>query len=545
MTVWEFVVDRLHSAGVCDFFGLPGDYILNFYDKIENSNKIRMITCTTENNACHAADAYARVNGLGVVVATYCVGGFSLVNALACAYAEESPVIFISGSPGVKERKQDLYLHHMVRTFECQSEIFEKITCASTVLDNISMAAYEIDRVIDTVQSYKQPGYIELPRDMVDKVVSYDSWLVGTPPESLVSDSFNLEEALKEAVEWINNSERPVILAGVEIARYGFGKQLIKFAQAKNIPVATTFLGKSVINEKNPLSLGVYCGGLSNGITEETVNNSDCIIGLGVLMTDLHFGFCPKKVWKRNMILSTCQEMQIKSHFYKDVTFRDFFKKLIKADIKERQSCQIAKKSMEFSFNVEKGKKLTTSRLFDKLKNIITPNMAIVSDVGESMFGAVDIDTNCNHFLCPAFYTTMGMSIPAALGVQIADKNARPLVILGDGAFQMNASELSTIGKLGLNPIVVIVNNKGFLTERFFKDGPYNNIVDWNYHKYPEMIGLGKGYKVTTEEEFDKALDDALESKSFVLINAVVEKDDHTPAAKRMMGNFAKTVSLK
>jgi len=237
--------------------------------------------------------------------------------------------------------------------------------------------------------------------------------------------------------------------------------------------------------------------------------------------------------------------MQIKSHFYKDVTFRDFFKKLIKADIKERQSCQIAKKSMEFSFNVEKGKKLTTSRLFDKLKNIITPNMAIVSDVGESMFGAVDIDTNCNHFLCPAFYTTMGMSIPAALGVQIADKNARPLVILGDGAFQMNASELSTIGKLGLNPIVVIVNNKGFLTERFFKDGPYNNIVDWNYHKYPEMIGLGKGYKVTTEEEFDKALDDALESKSFVLINAVVEKDDHTPAAKRMMGNFAKTVSLK
>lgn len=540
MTVWEFIVDRLRASGVKDVFGYPGDYVLDFYDKVESCKKVRLITCTSEMNAGHAADAYARINGLGVVVATYCVGGFSLMNALACARAEESPVIFISGSPSVKERKQDLWLHHMVDTFECQHEVFKKITCAHTVLDNPALAGYEIDRVIDAVKAYKQPGYIELPRDMVDRVISYDSWSIGTPPDTLVSDEINLDEALRESVAWINKAKKPVILAGVEIARYGFGKQLIKFAEAKNIPVATTLLGKSVVNERHPLSLGVYCGGLPNAIADEVINDSDCIIGLGVLMTDIHFGFSPTKILRKNMILSTCQEMKISNHHYKKVTFSDFFKGLVKSDISERDHPGVTRQVVDIPFIPDRNKKLTTNRLFEKIKSIVTDSMAIVSDVGDSMFGSASLDTNCNHFLCPAFYTTMGTAIPGALGVQIANKNIRPLVILGDGAFQMNASELSTIGKLGLNPIVIVLNNKGFLTERMFKDGPYNDIADWNYHKYPDMIGFGHGVKVTTEEELDDALNTAIRSQKLFLINAVVDKFDATSAVKRIMGNLAK-----
>jgi indolepyruvate decarboxylase len=499
-----------------------------------------MIGCTSELNACHAADAYARVNGIGAVMATYCVGGFSLLNAFACARAEESPVIFISGSPGVKERKQDLRLHHTVSdTFDCQHYVFKKISCAHTILENPSLAGYEIDRVIDAVKALKQPGYIELPRDVVNSVITYDSWSLGTPPDPLVSDEIELHEALEEAVEWINNSKRPVILAGVEVSRYGFGKQLIKFAEQKNIQIATTLLGKSVVNEKHPLSLGVFCGGLSNTAAMEAINNSDCIIALGVLMTDVHFGFTPKKVLRRNMILSTCHEMKIKSHSYNRVTFPDFFKGLLKSDIKERDEPR-PRHINESPFRAVEGKKLTTAALFDKIRTVVSDNMAIISDVGDSMFGAADLDTNCNHFLCPAFYTTMGTSIPGALGVQIADKSIRPLVVIGDGAFQMNASELSTIGRLGLNPIVVVLNNQGYLTERVFKDGPYNDIADWNYHKYPEMTGLGQGAKATTEDELDKAMNAALASKTLFVINAVVGKLDATNAVRRVMGDLAK-----
>lgn len=537
-TFGDFLIDRVRTSGVRDGFGVPGDYVLNFYDKLCKGNKIRMIGCVTEMNAGYAADAYARINGLGLVVTTYCVGGFSLLNALACAYAEESPVLFISGAPGVKERKQDLWLHHMVRTFECQHEVMQKVTCASAVLDNPALAGYEIDRVLDAIKHYKKPGYIELPRDMVDVPLCYDSWAVGTPPDVSGSDEINLHEAITEAVQWINGSERPVILAGVEIARYGLGKQLIKFAQSKNIPVATTLLGKSVVNERHPLSLGVFCGGLSNGAAEEAINSSDCIIALGVLMTDVHFGFSPTKILRRNMILSTCQDMQIRNHSFKKVAFPDFFKSLLKSDIKEREQPR-PRQISDAPFVPERGKKLTTARLFEKIRTTVRDNMAIIADVGDSLFGAADLDTNCNHFLSPAFYTTMGFSIPGALGVQIADKNIRPIVITGDGAFQMTSSELSTIGRLGLNPIVFVLNNQGYLTERMFQDGPYNDIADWHYHKYPEMIGYGFGVKATTEEELEEAVNAALVSNKLTVINAVVGKRDATMAVQRVMGQLA------
>lgn len=543
MTVWEFLVERLHKAGVRDAFGVPGNYILDFYDKVENSKKIRMITCTSGLNACHAADAYARINGIGVVLATYCIGGFSLLNAYACARAEESPVIFISGSPGAKESNQDFRSNALADAFDCQHYVFKKMSCAHAILNKPSLAGYEIDRVIDCVKSIKQPGYIEIPRDIVNSVITYDSWSLGTPPDPFVSDEINLQEAISEAVSWINSAKKPVILAGVEIARHNFGKQLIKFAEQKNIPVATTLLGKSVVNEKHPLSLGVFCGGLSSPVVEDAVNNSDCVIALGVLMTDVHFGFAQSNVLRRNMILSTCHEMRIRNHSYNKVSFPDFFKKLIKSDIGEREE-HVPRIIDDSPFEPVSGKKLTTSRLFSKIKTIVTDDIAIVSDVGDSMFGAADLDTNSNHFLCPAFYSTMGTSIPGALGVQIADKKIRPLVIIGDGSFQMNCSELSSIGRLGLNPIIVILNNQGILTGRLFKDGPCNDVVDWNYHKYPDMIGFGRGVKVTTECELEEAMRSALASKSLFIINAVVDKYDSTQAVKRVMGHLAKKVNL-
>jgi len=539
----DFVIDRLRTAGVRDVFGVPGDYILKFYDKLQKSG-IRVIGCTSEMNAGYAADAYARINGIGCVVATYCVGGFSLLNSIACAYAEKSPLLFISGSPGVKERQQDLWLHHMVRTFECQHEVFSHVTCANTVLRNANQAAYEIDRVLGAIKHYKQPGYIELPRDMVDVPITYDSWSIGTPPATAVGDEINLHEALNEATEWINGAKKPVILAGVEVARYGFSKQLIKFAEATNIPVATTLLGKGVVNERHPLSLGVFCGGLSAPEVEEALNESDCIIMLGVLMTDVHFGFMPSKVLRRNVILSTCADMNIRNHSFKKVGFSDFFIGLTKAKIEKRQP-PVKQVIEERAYRAQPNQKLRTERLFEKIDSIITEEMAIIADIGDSLFGAAALTTNSNHFLSPAFYTTMGTSIPSALGAQIANKNLRPIVIVGDGAFPMCCGELATIYRLGLNPIVVVLNNKGYLSERFFQDGPYNDILELNYHEYPKVLGGGSGMKATTEEELDEAFLRALNSDKLFIINAVVDTWAATPGLKRMMGSLAKKVGFK
>ena len=165
-TVGQYLIDRLHALGVEHVFGIPGDYVLTLYKMIDDS-PIRIVGMTREDNAGFAADAYARLHGLGCVCVTYCAGGLSLCNSIAGAYAEKSPVIVLSGSPGLSERARNPLLHHKVKGFETQFEVFEKITVASTVLDDPLTAFDEIDRVLEAAVRYKRPVYIEIPRDQV------------------------------------------------------------------------------------------------------------------------------------------------------------------------------------------------------------------------------------------------------------------------------------------------------------------------------------------------------------------------------------------
>src|SRR5262245_54411081 len=126
-TIGSILLDRLHRLGLRHIFGIPGDYVLSLYQLIDQS-PIRHIGTTREDCAGFAADAYARLKGIGAVCVTYCVGGLNVVNAIACAYAERSPVVLLSGSPGLSERVRNPLLHHMVRDFTTQKEVFEKVT---------------------------------------------------------------------------------------------------------------------------------------------------------------------------------------------------------------------------------------------------------------------------------------------------------------------------------------------------------------------------------------------------------------------------------
>ena len=179
---------------------------------------------TREDNAGFAADAYARIHGLGCVCVTYCVGGLSTCNSIAGAYAEKSPVIVLAGSPGMSERAHNPLLHHKVKGFETQFEVFQKITVASAVLDRPETAFSEIDRVLEAAVRYKRPVYLELPRDQVH------ARQVGPhrPPEGLPpSDPDALREAVDEAAALLTAARRPVILADVEIHRFGLQDELL------------------------------------------------------------------------------------------------------------------------------------------------------------------------------------------------------------------------------------------------------------------------------------------------------------------------------
>ena len=165
--VSSFLIESLCDYGVRHIFGVPGDFVLGFYQELVQSNKLKVINTCDEQGAAFAADAYARINGLGAVCVTYCVGGLKVVNATAQAFAEESPLVVISGAPGMKERKRNPLLHHKVRDFDTQQKIFEHITVDSVLIDNPTTASKDIDRVLSSAIRYKRPVYIELPRDRV------------------------------------------------------------------------------------------------------------------------------------------------------------------------------------------------------------------------------------------------------------------------------------------------------------------------------------------------------------------------------------------
>jgi indolepyruvate decarboxylase len=525
MQLSNFLIERLVNAGVKHVFGVPGDHIQEFYHELWKCEEIEIITNTDEAHSAFAADAYARINGIGCVVATYNVGTSKIINAVQCAYAERSPLVVIAGCPGAKD-------YWMIGS---QKAMFDKITCASVVLDNPVTSGYLIDSAFEAMRHYKRPIYIELPRDMVKKSLSYDVYKQGTPigPGSNASE---LGESIEEVEAWIKNAKRPVIVAGVEVARCGLSDQLVKFAERNSIHVAATMLSKSVMNERHPLFAGVYCGPISKDNVRETVEQADCLILLGVLANDAIMCHLPMNAQNGLTVNACIEDLQVRNHRYPHVQFVDFCKTLFKKDF-GRAATQPIRATVKLApFQPEKNRAITTARLFEKINTVLDENIAIVCDIGDCMYGASDLVVHNSHrFLCPSFYMSMGIAVPGAIAAQLASPTTRPIVVVGDGAAQMSLAELSTAARRGLTPIVLVINNGGYLTERMTLDGDYNNIQPWKYHKVTDLIGSGLGFEVKDEVSMDQAIDTALESNELCVINVHVDPKGMSPGLKKMM----------
>jgi indolepyruvate decarboxylase len=187
---------------------------------------------------------------------------------------------------------------------------------------------------------------------------------------------------------------------------------------------------------------------------------------------------------------------------------------------------------------------MTSARLFARLDRMLGDNMVVIADIGDSLFGSADLHmTRRTEFISPAYYTSMGFAVPASVGAGMANPGDRALVIVGDGAFQMTGMELSTIARNGLKPIVVVLNNHGYTTERFLLDGTFNDIHLWQFHKIPEVLGTGLGLEVRTEGELDAALEAAIANTgSFSLLNVHIDKLDRSPALERLAIRLSKRI---
>jgi len=543
-TIGSLLLDRLYQLGLKHIFGIPGDYVLTLFQLIEES-PIQHIGTTREDCAGFAADAYARIHGIGGACVTYCVGGLNIVNATACAYAERSPVVILSGSPGMAERVNNPFLHHMVRDFSTQRDVFEKVTVASVVLDDPLTAEREIDRAINALLKYKRPIYLEIPRDKVLTPVQVSS---SYPPivSECESDPAALKEAVAEVRGILSGSERPVILAGAELCRFGLENELTSLVEHMQAPVATTLLGKSVIREDHPLYIGVYGGLVGRQEILDFVDKADCLLTLGTLLTDIDDVKAHSTLLAAGRTIhATAETIAIKHHRYDGIRFEDFIRALAASPLPAFPPRSLpATDSVRFEAPLAHTP-VTLRNMFGYLDRVLHDKTVVIADVGESLFAAADLHVHkSTEFLSPAYYTSMGFSVPAALGAGFADPTLRPVVLVGDGAFQMTGTELATCLRYGQAPIVIILNNRGYSTEREIMEGPFNDIHEWQYEKVCDLIGGGIGHKAGTFGEFKNALDQAFANADHLhVLNVLLDPKDRSTAMTRVAQRLAKRLS--
>lgn len=510
-TVSRYILDRLHEAGVGHLFGVPGDYVLDFLDEVLAS-PVRWVGTCNELNAGYAADGYARMKGIGGAVVTYGVGGLSIVNAVAGAYAEQVPLVVVSGAPPARRRESGALVHHLVANYQLQLEVFRKITAGAALLTDPETAPAEIDRVVAQCLARKLPGYLELPADIARAPCRRPA--AALVPPAAASDPAALAECVAEAARRFDRASHPVTLAGMELARQRLGADVLRLVETVEIPFATMLSSKSLLPEFHPQFIGIYQGGWSRETVRRQVEESDCLLSLGVWMTDLDTGLFSVNFDQDRVVSAGGGRVRIGHHVYDGVQLGDFVRALAAA-LRPRsylESHPAQGRTPRPVFAPRPARELTAPRLYECLDGFLDDNMVLLAEPGDAFCAAPEfMIEEAENFIVQTYYAAIGYCTPAALGVGLARPGQRPVVLTGDGALQMTAQEISTLIRNRCPAIIVVINNDGYLVEReLHEDGAYNDIQMWRYAELPRVFDRtgehATGVRAATEEELAAAL---------------------------------------
>lgn len=538
MTVGQYLVRRLEQIGLGHIFGVPGDYVLRLFDEIEESN-IELVNTCNELNAGYAADGYARVSGIGAACITYGVGGFSIYNAIAGAYAERVPVVVISGGPklSLRGRLHPFLLHHTVGDMDTQCELYRSITQTSVLIKSAIQAPSQIDEALIACLTNSRPVYIEIPADIVGEPCgTAGPW---NPDLQLHQDDEVLKEAVQETMELAAHAASPAILVGVEASRLGAQSALLDIIHHTGFPVATTPLGKGVVPEEIESYVGTYFGALANEGVRRIVEESDLLICLGAWMTDIDLGGFTAKLDPSKLVVANSERVMISHHVYHHVPLKAFMVMLCSG--MRNGVFQGARTLHPFHclaepFVPRNDDKLTADRFWKRLNHFIEKGHVLVADTGSAAFDSVRLCLpNGADFISQSYYASIGYAMPAALGVGLAARDRRPVVVIGDGAFQMTGQELSSIIRHGLNPVIFLLNNDGYQIERVIYDNHYNNLQMWDYAMLPAAYGGSRGKRLSTEGDLELFLDAASQATSALHFGEVIiERYDFSETLRKL-----------
>jgi indolepyruvate decarboxylase len=523
-------------------FGIPGDFVLPFY-AAQAETDLQTVVMTHEPSVGFAADASARIRGLGVAIVTYGAGGLNMVNPVGLAYAEESPVLVISGGPEVRLRSGRPHLHHCVKTFETQRDVFAQVTAAATILDNPATAVAEIDRILGTIARTSRPGYIELPRDMVGREV-VDPGPPPHPAEDAARRPEAVAEAVAEIVARLRTARRAVMMVGAQVRRFGVRDAAVALAEALGLPVVTSILGKAAFPESHPQFAGNYFGRFGEPAVADFVEDADCILCVGAVLTEMETAGYTARFEPGNLIQLNAHEAVVGHHVYPDVRLADMVGGLLAASrgTGARRSFSRPAGGPRGAGADAPGDRLTVAGMIAALDRLVagSDRFSVITDTGDCMYAGMGLTTDV--FLAPGHYVSMGFAVPAAVGAQLALPARRPIVLVGDGAFQMTGLEIATAAKLGLNPIVVVFDNRSYAMLRFIdRQRDYYRLEPWDFAALARAVGA-EAATTDTRAGFAQALARAVACDRPFLIDAVIAADDISPTLRRLTEHVGRNV---
>jgi indolepyruvate decarboxylase len=525
------LLDALKAHGAQEIFGIPGDFALPFFRVIEESRILPLYTLSHEPGVGFAADAAARVHStIGVAAVTYGAGALNMVNPVAAAYAEKSPVVVISGAPGAGEASRGLLLHHQGKTLDSQFRIFSEITCDQASLDDAQRAPADIARVLRSALTHSQPVYIELPRDMVDAPCSE---VVPAPLPPIDEDA--LAACADEVLARLTQARSPVIMVGVEVRRFGLEDKIAQLATRLGLPVVTSLSGRGLMAHSDAPLCGTYLGLAGTPETTALVEESDALLLLGVIISDTNFGVSSRQIDLRRTIQAFDQRVTLGYHTYPRITLAALVDALIARAKAPRQVPTWAPPVYPRGM-VADDAPIAPNDIAIAVNDLMAEvgRFPIAADMGDCLFTAMDIENT--SLVAPAYYATMGFGVPAGLGLQAAT-GQRSLILVGDGAFQMTGWELGNCRRYGWDPIVILFNNASWEMLRTFQpESKFNDLGDWRFADMAAGLG-GDGYRVRTRRELRDALAQAVTTRGrFQLIEAMIPRGVLSSTLQRFVG---------
>lgn len=508
--VAEYLFIRLSQLRVDSIHGVAGDYNLNLLDYVEPSG-LNWIGGANELNAAYAADGYARIKGIGAVITTFGVGELSAVNAIAGAYAEFAPVVHIVGTPSRETQESRALVHHTFNDGEYGRfrQMYTYITAAQESLWDPSTSADQIDSALRNCLIHQRPVYIQVPVDLVTAELPSDR--LNNPIRLPDDESDPLRKDLITLIDKIlgriYRAKRPVILADGETRPMGIVEHVQAFIDVTKWPTWTTQFGKGLYEENKFYFHGINRGKYDDPKTIAFLNEADLVFNFGPHHSTSNTYSSSSIPPSEKTVSFTGSQIKIGNETFRDIPMKwllpELTKKINTSNIASYHPYPNLPRDSHISIsNVPGDEPITQDKVWRILANTLRPGDIVLGETGTAGHGVREMLLPSHvRVFAPVTWLSIGYMLPAAQGAALAQremsasldyyKDARTILFIGDGSFQMTAQEISTMVRHDLNVIIFLINNDGYTIERCIhgRNQEYNDIGRWRYLEAPTFFG--------------------------------------------------------